>query len=373
MAATSSVDYYLTVSGLDGGEVVAGHVGAFDVADFSFDIDALTSWTSGGGASVGKPNPAPLIIDLKPGADLNGFIQDITQGKSFPHVRLEGVTAAANGAQTVYDLRLDGVFVTKVTDTNGVDHLELVYKAVSLTTTAQNPNGTLGTPQTIGWNVPTGTTFTTPLQAAVAGTSGGAANPVDYYLTVSGLDGGEVVAGHVGAFDVADFSFDIDALTSWTSGGGASVGKPNPAPLIIDLKPGADLNGFIQDITQGKSFPHVRLEGVTAAANGAQTVYDLRLDGVFVTKVTDTNGVDHLELVYKAVSLTTTGRTRNRCLQRQTKWLERRNWSAPLMVDSFMRRFCEAALSGGKELRSASVRKPGMLRTASMASATNSG
>src|SRR5262245_22090259 len=216
--AADAVDYYLTVSGLDGGVVVKDHVGAFDVADFSFDIDALTSWTSGGGASVGKPNPAPLIVDLEPGADLNGFIKDITEGKLFPNVRLEGVTAAADGAQTVYDLRLEGVFVSKVTDTNGVDHLELVYKAVILTTTAQNPDGTFGTPQTIGWNVPTGTTFTTPLSAAVAGTSGGAADAVDYYLTVSGLDGGVVVKDHVGAFDVADFSFDIDALTSWTSG-----------------------------------------------------------------------------------------------------------------------------------------------------------
>src|SRR5258707_681905 len=112
MAATS-IDYYLMVSGLDGGGAVPGHVGAFAVADFSFDIDALVSWTSGGGASVGKPNPAPLIIDLKPGADLNGFIQAITQGHAFPLLRLEGVTAAADGAQTVYDLRLDGVFVTK--------------------------------------------------------------------------------------------------------------------------------------------------------------------------------------------------------------------------------------------------------------------
>src|SRR5215813_1386854 len=109
MTVTSSLDYYLTVSGLDGGGAAQGHLGAFDVADFSFDIDALAS------------------------------------------------------------LRLDDVFVTKVTDTtDGVDHLELAYKAVSVTTTDQHHNGTLET-QTIGWDVATGTTFTTPLVAAVAG------------------------------------------------------------------------------------------------------------------------------------------------------------------------------------------------------------
>ena len=153
--ASNAVDFYLTVSGIDGGVDVLGHVGAFAVADFSFDIEALSSWTQGGGASVGKPNPAPLVINLKPGAHLNDFIANITGGDAFPHVRLEGVTAASDGAQTVYDLRLDGVFMTQVTDTNGVDHLELVYRAVSLTTTEQNPDGSLGASQTTAWDVPT--------------------------------------------------------------------------------------------------------------------------------------------------------------------------------------------------------------------------
>ena len=113
---------------------------------------------------------------------------------------------------------------------------------------------------------------------AVAGTAGGAANPADYYLTVSGLDGGGVAEGHEGAFAVADFSFDIAALVSWSQSGGVSVGRPNLAPLVIELKPGASLNGFMQNITEGHSFPHLRLEGVTTAAHGAKTVYDLRLD-----------------------------------------------------------------------------------------------
>ena len=223
--AANPVDYYLTVSGLDGGGVVSGHEGAFAVADFRFDIEALTSWTSGG-ASVGRPNPAPLVIDLKPGAPLSGFIKEITQGHAFPHLRLEGVTAAANGAQTVYDLRLDGVFVTKVTDSNGVDHLELVYKAVSLTTTDQNPNGSLGTPQTISWDVPSGTTSTNPLVAAVAGTSGGIVNSDEATVTINivPVNDAPTVAAAIGNqssaedtawhFGVPSGSFtDVDNLT----------------------------------------------------------------------------------------------------------------------------------------------------------------
>ena len=170
------------------------HEGAFDVAGFTFDISSLSSWAAGGGGAVlGRPDLAPLVVDLKPGAHLNGFIEAITEADVIPLVRLAGVSTSAGGSETVYDLRLADVLVTKVTDTNGVDHLEFNYKQVTLTTTEQNANGSLGTSETIGWDVPRSISITTPLAAAQPGTDGGASAPDDYYLTVSGLDGGGVV------------------------------------------------------------------------------------------------------------------------------------------------------------------------------------
>src|SRR5204862_167443 len=109
-------------------------------------------------------------LDLKPGAHLNGFLSDITQGQAFDLMRLEGVTA--DGTHTVYDLRLSDVFMTQITDTNGVDHLELVYRKVSLTTTEQNPDGSLGASQSLLWDVPAGKSGPGQLPAAVAGSNG---------------------------------------------------------------------------------------------------------------------------------------------------------------------------------------------------------
>ena len=138
MSAASIDSYILTVDGLDGGVTAAGTVGAFQVADFKMDLSAFTD-TSG---------PAPLVIDLLPGAHLNGFIQHITQKRSFQHVRLQGLSQNENGLfEAAYDLRLEGVYVTKVTDTDGVDRLEFVYKAVSLTTRdLLSADGHLGPP-----------------------------------------------------------------------------------------------------------------------------------------------------------------------------------------------------------------------------------
>ena len=162
------------------------HEGAFDVAGFTFDISSLSSWAAGGGGAVlGRPDLAPLVVDLKPGAHLNGFIEAITEADVIPLVRLAGVSTSAGGSETVYDLRLADVLVTKVTDTNGVDHLEFNYKQVTLTTTEQNANGSLGTSETIGWDVPRARSITTPLAAAQPGTDGGPITSDEAIVTIN--------------------------------------------------------------------------------------------------------------------------------------------------------------------------------------------
>src|SRR5690349_22144215 len=100
-------------------------------------------------ATVGKYTLS--LHDALPisGADVSDFIQNIATGKAFPLLRLEGVVSTGGGTETVYDLRLSGEFATKVSDTNGTVHREVVYKAVSLTTTEQDPKGGPSTSETV--------------------------------------------------------------------------------------------------------------------------------------------------------------------------------------------------------------------------------
>ena len=131
----------------------------------------------------------------------------MTRKQAFASVRLEGVTSEETGAHTVYDLRLEGAYVTKVTDTSGHDHVQFTYSRVSLTTRPQiSASGALGGHETIGWDVGHGTTFTSPLAAASAGPPRPLGNTeARYYLTVEGLDGGVTTKGVERSFAVESF------------------------------------------------------------------------------------------------------------------------------------------------------------------------
>jgi type VI protein secretion system component Hcp len=164
--------YYLTIDGVDGGVRAEGHDGSFAVAGFTFDVEQLFDGTSGGGSGQGKAEPGPLVVDLVPGSSLTELLKNGASGKHFTLLRLEGVSVDSDGERTVYDLRLSQVFVTKVTDTNGVDHAEFSYGAISLTTTGQNEDGSAAPPHTFSWNVVSTEIGTGQLDAAVSGVIG---------------------------------------------------------------------------------------------------------------------------------------------------------------------------------------------------------
>jgi VCBS repeat-containing protein len=193
------------------------------------------------------------------------------------------------------------VLVSQVKDTNGNDHLSFTYGAFSLTTREQDPKGVLSAPQTYGFDIQSGASITTPLAAATPGSSGGASNPTNYYLKVTGQDGGIVAVGLEGAFAVQDFIFNVTNPSS--IGGGAGAGKANFDPLIVDLLPGTNLNGLLQSASTGRVIRSLQIEGVTV--DGKTSVYDLRLADVLVSQVKDTNGNDRLAFTYGAFSLTT--------------------------------------------------------------------
>ena len=88
-----------------------------------------------------------MTVDLDLNSGLTALLQDLATGKHIPSIELKG--ASADG-HTVYDLKLGEVVLTTYHDTNsGHDMLSFSYQQVSLTTTPQNPDGTLGTPVTL--------------------------------------------------------------------------------------------------------------------------------------------------------------------------------------------------------------------------------
>ena len=143
-----TLTYYLTIDGVNGGSAVVGHEGAFAISGYSFDVSALVSALSGV-----KTTFSPLTVDLTAGSGLTALLGDVASGKVIKSIELQGVTSTG---QTVYDLKLSNVVITRYHDSNsGLDGLSFDYSegAVSLTTTPINPDGSLGTPATVSWNV----------------------------------------------------------------------------------------------------------------------------------------------------------------------------------------------------------------------------
>src|SRR5262245_20105102 len=294
--------YYLTIDGIVGDSVVDGHEGEFQISDYSFDVSALVSAVSGGGGAAGETTFSPLTVDLDLNSGLTTLLRDIASGRHIRSIELQGVTS---GGDTVYDLKLGDVLVTKYHDTNsGHDSLSFSYDAVSLTTTPVNSAGGLGTPVTVEWDLKTNreeATISDPVIPAGDPTGGGAHT---YYLTIDGIVGDSVVDGHEGEFQISDYSFDVSALVSAVSGGGGAAGETTFSPLTVDLDLNSGLTTLLRDIASGRHIRSIELQGVTS---GGDTVYDLKLGDVLVTKYHDTNsGHDNLSFSYDAVSLTTT-------------------------------------------------------------------
>jgi type VI protein secretion system component Hcp len=237
-----ALQYFLTIDGIAGGSTATGHEGAFGIVDYSFDVSSLVNAaTAGTGAGAGKSTFSPLTVDLDPGSDLAALFKDVAAGEHIKSVELQGVSTDGT---TVYDLKLGDVFITTLHDTNtGHDSLQLSYGQISLTTTPEeNSDGSPGTPSTASWNLITNAqdvAIPDPVVPAGTGESGGGAH--SYFLTIDGIAGGSTATGHEGAFEIADYSFDVSSLTGIGSAGtGAGAGKSTFSPLTVDLDPGSD-------------------------------------------------------------------------------------------------------------------------------------
>jgi type VI protein secretion system component Hcp len=294
--------YYLTIDGIAGGSNAEGHEGAFDVNGYGFDVSAIVSAMRGGGSGAGHTDFSPLTVNIDANAGLTSLLSNLASGRHIDSLQLQGVSA---DGETVYDLRLGDVTVTSYHDSNGQEMLSFDYRQVSVTTTGQNEDGSLAEPETFSWDRATGSSAPTIPEPVVpiAGASVGA--PQSYYLTIDGIAGGSTAEGHVGAFDVEGYSFDVAAIVSAMRGGGGGAGRTDFSPLTVNLDANSDVTSLLSHAVNGSHMTSLQLQGVSA---DGETIYDLRLGDVTVTSFHDSNtGQDMLSFDYRQVSITTTG------------------------------------------------------------------
>jgi type VI protein secretion system component Hcp len=290
-------EYFLTVQGMDGGSKNVKHKGAFSVSDFNFDVTAMIQ-AIGSGSGVGKPVLAPLSVDVAPGSYMNGLLKAAASGLHIKSVTLQGDNTQGS---TFFDLRLEGVTVIKVSDTSGVDKLRFSFDKISIAERAQDPRGGLQPVDIFSYDVKTGLMGAKQLAAATTGSVGSGGNPADYFLHINGLKGTSTTKGFESDFEVDSFNFNI--FNSQASAGtGSALGKATFSPLTVALENGSPLNGLLKLAVQGKHLPVIDLKGVSADLD---TVYDLKLSDVTVTKVSNGRYSEKVQFNYTKVQLTT--------------------------------------------------------------------
>jgi type VI secretion system Hcp family effector len=140
---------------------------------WDWEVEAETSWTKGGGASVGKPNPGKMNWEHSFDKSSTVVLKMIFSGASFDKVELKmfkgtGAGTAAGDATNFFYMVMNGAFITKVANSateegNVVQKVEMVFKSVEFTyrpqadgTVQGQKAGTLLEKYSVKWDIPGG-------------------------------------------------------------------------------------------------------------------------------------------------------------------------------------------------------------------------
>lgn len=150
-----------------------------ELQGWEWEVEADTSWTKGGGASVGKPSPGKLAFEHYFDTASTTILRYIFSGQSFDTVDLHMLkgTGDMKGQKEFFVMNMKDAFITKVTNTatdegNVVQKVEMVFKEVSFLYRQQMdpppppppgqkplagpPPGSLGVDHTVTWDIPAG-------------------------------------------------------------------------------------------------------------------------------------------------------------------------------------------------------------------------
>ena len=147
----------------EGESIQKGHEKWIEIRSWNWSVAAESSWTKGGGASVGKPSPRALVVEYAFDTSSPTVLGFISSGSVFPKAEIQVARAGGRGTMdTYFRLILEGVYVTQVstagTDDGGITQtIELVFKSVRIEYKMQNRDGTLGQPKIFNWDIPAGT------------------------------------------------------------------------------------------------------------------------------------------------------------------------------------------------------------------------
>jgi type VI secretion system Hcp family effector len=124
------------------------------------------------------------------------------------------------------------------------------------------------------------------------------------YVTIDSINGESKDPGHENQIRGFHYSETWRASTNWTSGGGASVGKPMLGPAVFTKESGKASLQLKRNIAIGKSMAKATFEFYDVAHDGSmQLTYKIVFQAVFVVavneKTIDGKVLDEIQLVFR--------------------------------------------------------------------------
>jgi len=154
----------MKISNAPGESRIPDFKGWIEIQGWDWEVDAETSWTKGGGASVGKPNPGKLSFEHYFDTSAINIMRNIFSGRSFDSVELKMLkgTGDKKGQKEFFKMVMADAFITKVTNNatdegNVIQKVEMVFKEVTFSYRPQlSADGSLDKEWTVGWDIPAG-------------------------------------------------------------------------------------------------------------------------------------------------------------------------------------------------------------------------
>jgi type VI secretion system secreted protein Hcp len=162
----AALNAFMKIKGAQGESRQGGFEGWIEIQGWEWEVEAETSWTKGGGASVGKPSPGKMNWEHywdRSSATLLGYI---CTGSSFAEVELQMCKSIGKDTpKPFFVVQLKEVFITKVNQSateegNVQQKVEMVFKEVDIEYFQQgvdksNP-GSLKQATKFHWDIPGG-------------------------------------------------------------------------------------------------------------------------------------------------------------------------------------------------------------------------
>jgi type VI secretion system Hcp family effector len=148
----------------DGESIQKGKEKWVEILGWDWDVEAGTTWTKGGGATVGKPTPGKLNFAHAFDMSSTVILGYICSGSAFPKVELQMMKTTGKGVpETYFTMTMENAFITKVSNSgteegNVLQKVEMVFKTVKIEYKAQDPKtGALVASKNYNWDIPAGT------------------------------------------------------------------------------------------------------------------------------------------------------------------------------------------------------------------------